>query len=201
MPTPDASGHLQASMSKKMARKTWPLILLCIPIICLAVYYSPSLVSLGWHIMHGSSIHYRGLRVRVPFGWTADLTLSKDDFPENPQGVTLEKQAKTLSFQAPGPQMMYFNLLLPDPANTPARQADEWDNFFLQAHPASAFDIVRRHDLPGGLDCLQATPRGDSSTAALACISTSQGFVAQYSGAAANVPVFLQIAAALKSRP
>lgn len=134
MPTTAPSSPLHASISKKMTRNAWLLIGLCVPVICLAVYYAPFLVSLGWHVMHGTAVNYRGLRVRVPLGWTADLTLTKDDYPANPQGITLEKQPKTLAFDVAGPEMMYFNLLLPDPGKDPAQQALE-EEFF----PPGAF--------------------------------------------------------------
>jgi hypothetical protein len=200
MPTARSS-HLQASISKKMTRKTWFLILLCTPIICLAVYYTPSLVSLGWHVMHGMAIQYRGLWVRVPLGWTADLTLTKDDYPANPQGITVEKQQKTLAFEVAGPEMMYFNLLLPDPRTTPAQQAAQWDSLFRQAHPASDFDITSPANLPAGMECLQAIPRASHMDAVLACISLKDGWVADYAGSREHLPVFLRIAALLKIKP
>jgi hypothetical protein len=201
MSTAQPSSRFQASMSKKITRKAWLLILLCLPVICLAVYYTPFLASLGWHLMHGMAVNYRGLRVNVPLGWTADLTSTKDDFPANPQGITLEKQPKTLSFEVAGPDMMYFNLLLSDGRSTPSQQAAEWESLFRQSHPASDFDLSRRSDLSSDMDCLQATPRSSRLGAALACISLRNGWVAEYAGSQANVPVFLQVAGALKSKP
>lgn len=201
MPTAVPSNHLQASISKRTTRRTWVLILFCVPFICLAVYFTPSLVSLGWHVMHGSAIKYRGLWVRVPSGWTADLTLMKDDFPANPQGITLEKQPKTLAFEVAGPEMMYFDLLLPDAKDTPAQQAAQWESLFRQAHPASSFDITSRNNLSDGMDCLQATPRDNNKAAALACISLQGGWLGQFAGSQEHVPVFLQVAAGLKSKP
>jgi len=188
-------------MSKQITRKAWLLIGLCIPVICVAVYYTPFLVSLGWHVMHGMAVNYRGLRVRVPLGWTADLTLTKDDFPANPQGIVLERQPKTLAFEVAGPEMMYFNLLLPDAGKEPAQQAREWKDLFVQAHPASEFRIAGPEGLSSGMDCLEATPVGNNSAAALTCISVKDGWVAQYAGAQVHVPLFLGIAANLKAKP
>jgi hypothetical protein len=201
MPTTELSGHLQASISKKMTRKTWRLMLLCVPFIIVAVYFTPTLVSLGWHVMHGMTLNYRGLQIQVPLGWTADLTLMKDDYPANPQGVTLEKQPKTLAFEVAGPEMMYFNLLLPDERSTPAQQLAQWESLFRQAHPSSDFDIFRRNNLSADTDCLEATPRGNHVGAALACISVKNGWVAEFAGAQAHVPLFLAIAANLKVKP
>lgn len=168
--------------------------------ICLAVYYTPWLVSLGWHAAHGMSVHYRGLRVRVPLGWTALTTAPEDDYPENPQGVTIEKQPKSLAFDPDGPEMMYFNLLLPDPKTTASQQIGEWQDFFRQAHPDSRFDLAPLAGVPSGMDCLQATPRGNRAAAALACVSLKDGWLARFAGSQANVPLFLEIAGGLKSK-
>lgn len=177
------------------------LILFCVPWVCLAVYYAPFLVSLGWHITHGRAVNYRGLRVRVPMGWTADLTPIKDDFPANPQGVTLEKQSKSLAFEVAGPEMMYFNLLLPDAGSEPAQQAHQWKDLFLRAHPASEFSVSSVDGSLPGMDCLEATPANNKSAAALACISVNNGWVAEYAGARTDVPLFLDIASRLKATP
>ena len=176
------------------------LVLFCTPIICLAVYYTPWLVSLAWHAMHGMRIDYRGLHVRVPLGWTAIPTPAEEDYPDNPQGITIEKQPKTLSFEPDGPEMMYFNLLLPDSKATPSQQIAEWQNLFRQAHPASGFDVASPPGVPSSMDCLQATPRNSRSDAALACVSLKDGWLGQFAGSQAHVPLFLQIAAALKSK-
>jgi hypothetical protein len=185
---------------RKRGPNVWRLLLLCVPIICLAVYYTPLLVSLGWHAVHGMSIDYRGLRVRVPFGWTAIATAAQDDYPDNPQGITVERQPRTLAFDSDGPEMMYFNLLMPDPKTTPAQQIAEWQNLFRQAHPDSSFEVAAPAGLPSGMDCLQATPRNSRSGAALACVSLKDGWLAQYAGSQTHVALFLQTAATLKSR-
>lgn len=185
---------------QKRRPKTWRLLLFCVPIICLAVYYSPLLVSLGWHATHGMSIHYRGLHIRVPFGWTAMPTAAEDDYPDNPQGVTIEKQPMTFAFDSGGPEMMYFNLLLPDPKTTPSEQVAEWQNLFRQAHPVSGFDVGPAAGAPSGMDCLQATPRDGQASAALACVSSKGDWLAQFAGSQAHVPLFLEIAASLKSK-
>jgi hypothetical protein len=179
----------------------WPLMLICAPIVLLAVYYTPWLVSLGWHAMHGMSVKYRGLQVRVPLGWTALTNPPEDDYAGNPQGITIEKQPKTLAFAADGPEMAYFNLLEPDPKTTQAQQIEEWHKLFRQAHPDSTFDVTALTGVPAGMDCLQATPHGDPFAAALACVSPSEGWLAQFAGSQAHVPLFFQIAANLKPKP
>jgi hypothetical protein len=183
---------------RKRRRSVWGPLLLCTPIICLAVYFTPMLVSLGWHATHGMSINYRGLRVPVPFGWTAVATAAEDDYAENPQGITVERQPMTLAFESGGPEMMYFNLLMPDPKTTPAQQVAEWQNIFRQAHPDSGFDVAPAPGTPSGMDCLQATPRDSRSGAALACVSLKDEWVAQFAGSRQSVPVFFQVASALK---
>ncbi len=177
------------------------MIAICLPVICLAVFYTPLLVSLGWHVTHGMAVNYRGLRIQVPFGWTADVGSQKEDFSANPQGITLEKQPETLHFVAPGPETMYFNLLLPDAGITPSQQASQWESFFRQSHPASDFNIFRLGDLSPDMDCLQATPLNSHAAAALACISLKNGWVAVFAGSQANVPLFLRVAGTLKTKP
>jgi hypothetical protein len=51
------------------------------------VIFGPSLYTMAWHLSHGGMVAYRGKRVPVPLGWTAD--------PE-PQGLTLTKLPVTL---------------------------------------------------------------------------------------------------------
>jgi hypothetical protein len=187
-------------MSKKVTRKTWLLILVCIPVCCLAMYYTPYLVSLGWHLLHGMAINYRGLRIRVPLGWTADLTLTRDDFPSNPQGVTLEKQQKSLAFEVPGPEMMYFNVLLPDAEVGPDQQAEQWEHLFRRAHPDSRFSVASHTELAPGMNCLEATPSANQTAVAMTCISVKDGWIAEYAGAREHRAQFLSIASGLKGK-
>jgi hypothetical protein len=189
-------------MPKKISRAGKICAVLCIPIVCLAVYYSPALTSLGWHVIHGKAIDYRGLHVEVPWGWTADLSLMREDFPANPQGITLQKPPKTLNIEARGPELIYINLLLPDGRSTPQQQAEEWKGLFRQSHPASDFDVAAPANFPAGIDCLEAAPRSAGSDAqtgaALACISLQGGWLADYAGSRGNVPLFLKVIAGLK---
>jgi hypothetical protein len=189
--------------------KTVPLVgkafvLLCIPLIVLAVYFSPILTSLGWHIVHGRAINYRGLHVDVPWGWTADMSILKEDFPANPQGITLQKPPKTLNIESRGPELIYINLLLPDDRSTPQQQAAEWQSLFRQSHPVTVFNVGAPPDFPASADCLEATPRTTAkdlpSGAALACISLQGGWLANYAGSQSNVPLFRAVLGDLKPK-
>jgi hypothetical protein len=191
-----------SSTAKGIPRIGKIFAVLCIPLVCLAVYYSPTLTSLGWHVLHGKAVDYRGLHVGVPWGWTADLSQMKEDFPANPQGITLQKPPKTLNIESRGPELIYINLLLPDARSTPQQQAAEWKSLFRGSHPATEFDVASAAGSPSGTDCLEATPRLASgsapSGAALACISLQQGWLADYAGTRANVPLFLKVISGLK---
>jgi hypothetical protein len=195
-----SSTHSYTSAQRMRQPRAWQLLLICVPVSCLAVYCAPLLVSFGWHAMHGMSINYRGLHVRVPFGWTAVPTAAEDDYSDNPQGIMIEKQPRTFAFDPDGPEVMYFNLLLPDPKITPSQQATEWQNLFRQAHPASRFVVSAAAGAPSQMDCLQATPRNSRSAVALACVSSSGGWLALFAGSQAHVPLFLGITASLKSK-
>ena len=194
-----SSADSSSRVSRKRRRSIWRPLLFCAPVICLAVYYTPWLMSLGWHARHGMSVHYRGLRIRVPLGWTALTTAAEDDFPESPQGVTIEKQPKSLIFDSEGPEMMYFNLLLPDPKVTLSEQITQWLNLFREAHSSSSFDVTAPAGVPPGMGCLQATPHNSRTAAALACVSPAGGWVAQFAGSQAQVALFFDIAARIKS--
>lgn len=188
--------------SKPIPRKGKIFAILCLPAVVLAVYYAPTLTSFGWHIIHGKAVDYRGLHVEVPWGWTADLTSVRDDFPANPQGITLQKPPRTLNIEARGPELIYINLLLPDARSSPQQQAEEWKNLFRESHPGSDFDLAAPASSPAGIDCLEATPktkeRGAPSGAALACISLQGGWLANYAGSGANVPLFMRVIGGLK---
>ena len=198
----EAVNELKRTVPKTIPTAGKLSVLLCIPLVLFAVYYSPALTSLGWHVLHGRAIDYRGLHVQVPWGWTADLSLAKEDYPANPQGITLQKPPKTLNIESRGPELMYFNLLLPDARSTPQQQAEEWKDLFRQSHPSPDFNVAAPANFPAGVDCLEATPRGaagdDPAGAALACISLREGWLANFAGSQANVPLFLQVIGNLK---
>jgi hypothetical protein len=187
---------------RKMSRGGRVLMLCCVPLVLLAVYYAPAMSAIGSRLLHGSTVDYRGLRVEVPWGWSADLNSIKDDYPANPQGITVQKPPRTLNLESRGPELIYINLLLPDAHSTPQQQAGEWKNLFLQSHPETVFNIAERNSLLPEADCVEATPRlgttRDERGAALACVSISQGWLANYAGLQANVPVFLKVLSNLK---
>ncbi|GGG91007.1 hypothetical protein [Silvibacterium dinghuense] len=194
--------ELDRTMAPRFPRAGRIFLLICIPIVFAAIYYAPVLMSLGWHIMHGQAVDYRGLRVSVPWGWTADLSAVKEDYPANPQGVTLEKPPKTLNIEARGPELMYINLLLPDAHSTSTQQAAQWEELFRESHPASDFSLAVPANLPATAQCLQATPRqaqdGLHAGAAIACVSEKDGWLANYAGSQRNVPLFFQVLDGLK---
>jgi hypothetical protein len=198
----EAASYVHRSTHTKISRAGKIFALLCIPLVILAVYYAPALTSLGWHLLHGKAIDYRGLHVDVPWGWTADLSLMKEDFPANPQGITLEKPPKTLNIESRGPELIYINLLLPDARSTPQQQAAEWQSLFRQSHPSDEFDIASPQDFPASANCLEATPRATAANApkgaALACISLTGGWVANYAGSQRNVLLFRDVIGRLK---
>jgi len=171
------------------------MLLVCIPVIPALVYYAPVLTSLGWHVMHGNAVRYRGLRIEVPLGWIADLSALHDDYPANPQGITLQKAPRTLNLEAHGPELVYINILLPDADHTPQQQAAEWQDLFRTSHPATDFDISEIDTgLPAGTSCLTASARNAKSSVALACISIPGAWLATYAGSQRDVPQFLKVA-------
>ncbi|MFT4114644.1 hypothetical protein [Silvibacterium sp.] len=212
-----ALSELDRTMAPKFPRAGRIFLLICIPVVLAAIYYAPVLMSFGWHLMHGQAVEYRGLRVTVPWGWTADLSLMKEDFPANPQGITLEKPPKTLNIEARGPELIYVNLLLPGPipethngastttaAATLDQQAAQWEQLFRDSHPAANFHLSVPVNSPGSAKCIEATPLnavdGLTGGAALACVSEKDGWLASYAGLQRNVPLFFHVLSELKSR-
>lgn len=176
---------------KVKPRRMWMLALCCAPVVLAAVYYAPLMVSVGWHVVHGWALEYHGLHVDVPWGWTADKPRPEDESADNPQGVTVMKQPRTLALEARGPETMYFNLLMPDSNLTPAQQAEQWKGLFRDSHPASRFLVTPVKDNPGGGDCLEAKPLDDRRAgSAIACISLDQHWLASYAGATVHIPLF-----------
>ncbi|WP_446742930.1 hypothetical protein [Silvibacterium acidisoli] len=176
---------------KVKPRRMWLLALCCAPLVVAAVYYAPLMVSVGWHIVHGWALEYRGLHVDVPWGWTADMPRPEDESADNPQGVTVMKQPRTLALEARGPETMYFNVLMPDSNLTPAQQAEQWKTLFRESHPTSRFVVTSVEDKPGGGDCLEAKPLDDRRAgSAIACISLDQHWLASYAGAVVHTPLF-----------
>jgi hypothetical protein len=198
----EAEGNAGPTPTRRIPRAGKLFALSCIPLACLAVYYAPTLTSLGWHVVHGGAVNYRGLHVEVPWGWTVDLSLMKEDYPANPQGITLQKPPKTLNIESRGPELIYINLLLPDARSTPEQQAEEWKSLFRQSHPSAEFDVAAPSDLPAGTDCLEATPRSGAADlpagAALACVSLQGGWVANYAGSQRDLPLFTRVIGKLK---
>jgi hypothetical protein len=174
-------------------RRMWLLALCCAPVVLAAVYYAPLLVSVGWHVVHGWAIEYHGLHVEVPWGWTADRPRPEDESADNPQGVTVMKQPRTLALEARGPETMYFNLLMPDKGLAPAQQAEQWKALFRESHPDSRFRVTPVKNQPGGGDCLEAKPLDDARAgSAIACISLDQHWLASYAGATVHIPLFFR---------
>jgi hypothetical protein len=60
--------------------------------------------------------------------------------------------------------------------------------------------VSRVRGLSSDMDCLQAIPLASRSAAALDCISLKNGWVCVYAGSQAHVPLFLQVAGALKAK-
>lgn len=170
------------------------MLLVCIPVIPALVYYAPVLTSLGWHLVHGNTVHYRGLRIEVPLGWVADTLTLQDDLPDNPQGITLQKPPRTLNIEARGPELVYINVLLSDTGHPPQQQAAEWQDLFRTSHPATEFDMAEIDTgLPPGASCLVATARNARSSVALACASIPGAWLATYAGSQKDVSQFLKV--------
>ena len=166
-------------------------------VVAAAAIFSPALVSAGWHLFHGMSLHYRGLNVRVPWLWTADTQELANDPPLNPQGLMLTKAAPSLLAAHKSIATIYVNVLLPDA--TPADQKDvaEWESTFRQAHAGSILSVA---PVPAAKDasCIEARSSLFPQRLEWTCISATGGWAASFDGSEAEAPVFVALVSALK---
>ena len=166
-------------------------------VVAAAAIFSPTLVSAGWHLFHGMSLHYRGLNVRVPWLWTADTQELADDPPQNPQGLMLTKASPSLLAAHKSIATIYVNVLLPDAKPADQKEVAEWESTFRQAHAGS---VVRAAPVAGVPDasCIEARSSLFPQRLEWTCISARAGWAASFDGSEAEAPVFVSLVSGLK---
>ncbi len=161
--------------------------------------FSPAVASAGWHLFHGMSIEYHGLRIHVPWLWTADTQELADDPPLNPQGLLLSKAAPSLFALHKSVATIYVNVILPDEKSSAQADVAEWESSFrvAHAHPGS---IVEDAPIPGVKDaaCFHARSKLFHMRLEWTCISTVGGWAASFDGPAAEAPAFAKFVSRLK---
>jgi hypothetical protein len=168
-------------------------VLLASVLVAAAGWYSPLLITAGWHALHPRGwVEYRGLRIHAPWPWTADSDWVRADPTVVPQGLSLKKSAYTLDRTAAA-DMIFVTVILPDPGFTAMKQADGWLTSFRATHPDSIFDSRAPMAIPAGATCLSARNHWNRRSVVWTCISVSGGWEADYEGSDAGEPVFFGI--------
>jgi hypothetical protein len=163
-----------------------------------ASWYSPWCTATFWHLFHPRGwVEYRGLRVRVPWLWTADTEAAEADPTATPLGLSLKKRPPTMDSRLP-PQSVFVTVISPDPGITAERQTQAWLAMFRQSHPGADFEAPSPSALPAGASCLGAEKRSKPDDVVWTCISVPGGWVADFEGRRQDAPIFFEIASELR---
>lgn len=65
--------------------RKWARIFVAVPVVvAFLLFISPTIFTLGWHVVHGNTVEFRGHTVAVPLRWTAEsegqLSLSETKY-------------------------------------------------------------------------------------------------------------------------
>jgi hypothetical protein len=173
-------------------------LLAALALVCAAGWYSPLATAAIWHLLHPVGwVKYRGLQVRVPWPWIADVDADREDPSATPQGLSLKKSPFAVNRRALG-QSIFVTVIAQDPGVTAEQQTSEWMKTFRATHPGETFDGNAPVALPSGASCSRAESDAGSKPIVWTCISVSGGWVADYEGYAPDVPVFFDVVARLK---
>jgi hypothetical protein len=162
-------------------------------LVAAAGWYSPLLSTAGWHVFHPRGwVNYRGLHVRVPWPWTADIDSVNSDPTLTPQGLSLKKNAYTLGRNVAA-DMIFVTVVSADPGVSASQQTEAWMTSFRATHPGSIFDSRSSVAAPAGATCLSARNHWSRPSVIWTCISVDAGWEADYEGWDGDEPVFFGI--------
>jgi hypothetical protein len=170
-----------------------------VPLGVAIAIYGPALSMVMWHATHWGPVRYRGLAVKVPWGWTADTQNLIDDPPANPQGLMISRLPLSLRFKGQDYEGIDVNVLLARDASSDRQARQSWEEIFRSSHLSNAFIVTTpQSPLPHGTDCLVAKPVQEPGRVEWSCISASNGWMASFAGQPADVPTFLGVLRGLK---
>jgi hypothetical protein len=169
-----------------------------IPILLTVGYYEPLLTTSFWHLLYGGSMQYRGLKIHVPWGWTADMSTLRDDPPLNPQGVSMQKAPLNLTLESQESELIVVNVRMHDAHATDQQQLEQWRRLQLDTHPSSSYSVDTPDDKVEGADCLRARNLRSTQDVVWTCLSMPDGWEASYEGHEKDVPQFLKVVRGLK---
>jgi hypothetical protein len=173
-------------------------VMLGAAIVAVAAWYSPFIGAVGWHIFHPrGSVSYRGMRVLVPWPWTAETESDDGEPAVSPQGLALKRTPFTMDRRLTN-QSIFVTVISSDTGVTPDRQHEAWLDMFRATHPGAAFANTTPVAVPPGTNCLSARSHWNQNGVVWTCISVQNGWVADFEGYERDVPVFFKIVRNLK---
>lgn len=156
--------------------------------VALALLLSPSLYTVGWHLLHGSVLAYKDKHVTIPLGWIADA---------EPQGLNI-KQLPTTIFTVFSSRWIRggMNLYKGTPIrNQTLQQAEESFEKGVQTYfPISAHSVIsgpiQMGATPHDIFCMQITDAGQELPVSLHCMLQEGVWSARFVGKEADVETF-----------
>jgi hypothetical protein len=106
------------TVSHKWAGNLW----LGLFVVVFLFLISPTIFTLGWHAVHGSTVEFRGHKIVVPLWWIAK--------PEAQLDLSMTRYPLTLIHGARFAPMASFSPMLPDPKADPETDHNLWEKAF-----------------------------------------------------------------------
>jgi hypothetical protein len=175
-----------SDIRRKGVTRYW--VLGAILLLSTLAFFGPTLMSLGWYLLHKHEVRFRGVTLTVPIGWRLE---AEDGMPEE---VTLRKVPLSV-FQNGYYQTMTFSRL-PAGWGPPPRAYENWKDFVaLTLRPGYWSDV--REDKIGvasqQASCTSAHPKEDSKAAHATCILVQAGMRADFNGASHDMTTFFNV--------
>ena len=185
-----------------MANPSWPIRALRLSLaaifVAIAAWYSPFLAAVGWHLFHPrGSVEYRGLHVLVPWPWTVEAWSDDGEPAAAPQGLSLKKTPPSMDRRLAN-QSIFVTVIAPEPGVSADQQRESWMDMFRATHPGAAFNNRTLAAIPTGANCLSAASHWNQQGVVWTCISIKGGWVADFEGQSADVPVFFRMIGQLR---
>ncbi|AXC10579.1 hypothetical protein ACPOL_1231 [Acidisarcina polymorpha] len=163
-----------------------------------AGWYSPFITAAAWHLFHPTGrVNYRGLNIRVPWPWTADVDAVKSDSFVSPQGISLKKMPYTMDRRL-AVQAIFVTVISQDPGKSVEQQTASWMEAFRATHPGSNFVGETPVSVPLGVNCLGAKSPFHEKDLVWTCISVADGWVADFEGQGVDEPTFFEVVTHLR---
>jgi hypothetical protein len=156
-------------------------------LMLLLLFFSPGIATVGWHLLHGSTIQTGGRAVYVPLGWIAHTTASL--------GVGMEKLPITLSRGA-----KFEGIISVDRQHYPTDQNKEeiyrsWETVFWRVVDDGAVVSAPLRDGSGDTEmyCMEASYPKYPSQVTVSCLFQNASWSADFRGQKRDLDTFFEI--------